>query len=171
MAHRVADPSSRDVTDPEESHARVLRITLLGYLGVVLTVTLWPNPPDPGGLGLLEQALRWWSGRGLPGGDLAVVEAVANVAMFVPLGILLPAATRIRPVLAVPAGAALSILIELVQLAFLPHRFATVQDVLTNTLGAAVGAALLLAVRRRRARTGERHPTDPSSGGSGPSIS
>jgi glycopeptide antibiotics resistance protein len=171
MAHRVADPSSPDVTDPAESHARVLRITLLGYLGVVLVVTLWPNPPDPAGLGWLEQALRWWTGRGLPGGDIAVVEAVANVAMFVPLGMLLPAATRIGPVRAVAVGAGLSILIELVQLAFLPHRFATVQDVLMNALGAAVGAALLLAVRRRRARTGERHPTDPSSRGSAPSIS
>jgi glycopeptide antibiotics resistance protein len=170
MAHRVADPSSRDVTDPEESHARVLRITLLGYLGVVLVVTLWPDPPDPGGFGWLEQALRWWSGRGLPG-DIAVVEAVANVAMFVPLGVLLPAATRIGPGRAVPVGAALSILIELVQLAFLPHRVATVGDVLMNTVGAAVGAALLVAVRRRRARDAKRHLLDPSSRGPTSSIS
>jgi glycopeptide antibiotics resistance protein len=171
MAHRVADPSSRDVTDPEESHGHVLRITLLGYLGMVLVVTLWPDPPDPGGLGWLEQGLRWWSGRGLPGGDIAVVEAVANVVMFVPLGVLLPAATRLRPVRAVPVGAALSVLIELTQLAFLPHRVATVGDVLMNTLGAAVGAALLVAGRRRRARAAERHPTDPSSRGSTQSIS
>ena len=167
----MADPSSRDVTDPEESHARVLRITLLGYLGVVLVVTLWPDPPDPGGFGWLEQALRWWSGRGLPGGDIAVVEAVANVAMFVPLGALIPAATRIGPGRAVAVGAALSILIELVQLAFLPHRVATWGDVLMNTLGAAVGAGLFVAVRRRRARAAKRHLPDHSSKGSAPSIS
>jgi hypothetical protein len=171
MAHRVADPSTRDVTDPEESHARALRITLLGYLGLVLVVTLWPDPPDPGGFGWLERALRWWSGRGLPGGDVAVVEAVANVAMFVPLGALLPAATRIGPGRAVPVGAALSILIELVQLAFLPHRVATLGDVLMNTLGAAVGAALHVAIRRRRARVAKRHLLDPSSRGPAPSIS
>src|SRR5665647_3275233 len=81
MAHRVADPTGADVEVPEESHQRVLRITLLGY--------------------------------------------IAAVVLIVPLGLLLPVATRTRAWLAVPAGAGFAALIELSQLTFLPHRVAT----------------------------------------------
>jgi len=91
--------------------------------------------------------------------DVVRLEALANVALFVPLGLLLPLATRARPWSAVPTGAALSTLIELTQLAFLPHRFATVQDVVLNTLGAALGAGVVLVARaRRRRRDRSRRP-------------
>src|SRR5665647_2596084 len=148
MAHRVADPTGADVEVPEESHQRVLRITLLGYIAAVLLITQWPDPPDPGSLGWLQRALAWLHDNGLPGVvDVLVVEALANVVMFVPLGLLLPLATRTRAWLAVPAGAGFAALIELSQLTFLPHRVASVQDVVMNTLGAALGAAVLLATR------------------------
>src|SRR5665647_722114 len=85
MAHRVADPTGADVEVPEESHQRVLRITLLGYIAAVLLITQWPDPPDPGSLGWLQRALAWLHDNGLPGVvDLLVVEALANVVMFVP---------------------------------------------------------------------------------------
>src|SRR5665647_933705 len=126
MAHRVADPTGADVEVPEESHQRVLRITLLGYIAAVLLITQWPDPPDPGSLGWLQRALAWLHDNGLPGVvDLLVVEALANVVMFVPLGLLLPVATRTRAWLAVPAGAGFAALIELSQLTFLPHRIAS----------------------------------------------
>ena len=80
--------------------------------------------------------------------------------MFVPLGLLLPVATRTRAWLAVPAGAWFSALIELSQLAFLPHRVASIQDVVMNTLGATLGAAALLAIRAWRAAD---HPPERSS--------
>ena len=157
----MADPTGADVAVPEESLQRVLRITLLGDVAAVLLITQWPDPPDPGTLSWLRRVLAQLHDNGLPGAvDLPVVEALANVAMFVPLGLLLPVATRTRAWLAVPAGAGFSALIELSQLTFLPHRVASVQDVVMNTLGAALGAAVLLAIRAWRAA---HHPPERSS--------
>ena len=133
------------------------RITLTGYTALVLLVTLWPAPPDPYAPGLLRTVLERLHDAGLPAAvDVTFVEAAANVAMFVPLGVLLPPAavlprvTRARPWLAAGVLAAFSGLVETVQL-LLPQRVPTLQDVVLNTLGGVVGiAALALADRRRR---------------------
>lgn len=138
----------------------MLRITLSAYVAVVLCITQWPTPPDPNGQGWLKGALDWLHGIGLPTAvDLGVVEPLANVAMFVPLGLLLPTATRLRPWLAIGVGAAFSTLIECSQLVFLPDRVASVLDVVMNTLGAAIGAVVVLAVRAR-GRTADDDPGD-----------
>jgi VanZ family protein len=50
------------------------------------------------------------------------------------------------------AGAAVAALIELLQFLARPERLASVQDVVANTLGAAAGAGVVWAVRRRRQR-------------------
>lgn len=81
------------------------------------------------------------------------VELLANVVLFVAPVLLVGVATR-RPVLALVAGAATSAGIEAVQAA-LPAlgRSCDSNDWLTNTMGAAVGAALAwLALRLARAR-------------------
>ena len=65
----MADPTGADVAVPEESHQRVLRITLLGYIAAVLLITQWPDPPDPGSLGWLQRALAWLHDNGLPAGE------------------------------------------------------------------------------------------------------
>jgi glycopeptide antibiotics resistance protein len=132
-----------------------LRALLIAYLVVVLRVTLWPQLADPDALRGLEQAILWLHQRGLPEAvDLVVVEAVANVVMFVPFGVLVPLVLGRRATVTVLLGALLSAAIELTQLAFLPDRVPTVQDVVMNTLGAAVGVTALVllrtAVRRRR---------------------
>lgn len=113
-------------------------------------MTLWPDPGDPGD-GWPSATLAWLHALGLPHAvDMVAVEAAANVAMFVPLGALLALATRLRPGAAVAVGAAFSVLIELTQLTLLPHRFATVQDVVMNSLGALLGVALAVALQARR---------------------
>ena len=81
--------------------------------------------------------------------------AAGNVALFVPLGFLLPLlASRLdRPWRTVGAGFALSAAIELSQVAFPGIRRPDVNDVLMNTLGAALGfCAYRLAARARAAR-------------------
>ena len=67
--------------------------------------------------------------------------AAGNVALFVPLGFLLPLlAPRFdRPWKTVAAGFCLSTAVELTQLAFPGIRRPDVNDVLLNTLGTAVG--------------------------------
>ena len=80
--------------------------------------------------------------------------AAGNVALFLPFGFLLPllAPRMDRWWRTVGAGFALSTAIELTQLAFPGLRRPDVNDVLMNTLGAAVGfAAYRMAARLRAA--------------------
>jgi VanZ family protein len=68
-------------------------------------------------------------------------EALANVALFIPLGFLLAAVlTRVGPSAALCVLA--SVFIELIQARFLPSRVPTIDDVWHNSAGGAVGAAL-----------------------------
>ena len=136
---------------------RGVRLLLVAYLLVVLRITQWPELADPPALRWLDRALAWWHERGLPTAvDVPVVEAAANVVMFVPFGVLVPLATRRGPAVTVLAGALFSTLIELSQLAFFPSRFATVQDVVMNTAGAAIGVALLRLTSRATGREASR---------------
>ena len=70
-------------------------------------------------------------------------DAVMNVVMFVPLGFIYrlsrPRATGTVWVGALLLGAALSGLVEAAQF-FTPERFPAVSDLVTNTVGAGVGA-------------------------------
>jgi glycopeptide antibiotics resistance protein len=82
--------------------------------------------------------------RGLPANP-AVQQVVFNVALFVPLGAYVRHYFRRGVVVAVVAGAAVSLLIEVTQFTgnwFLfpcPYRFFDVDDLLANSLGAAIG--------------------------------
>lgn len=123
---------------------------LVAWSAVVVRVTLWPKPAPDDTFDVVRAVLAWLQERGV-GLTYAVVEAVANVVMFVPFGVLVGLLLP-RRWWAVALGALTSAAIELAQLAFLPSRVPTVQDVVMNTLGAAVGVALLAAYGARRAR-------------------
>jgi len=127
-------------------------VLLVVYLGAVAAVTLSPAPADEGTLGLVRAAVEWLGARGVPVTYLGV-EAVANVVMFVPFGVLVGLLLRRGWWVVVLLGAATSALIETVQ-RWLPTRYSTLQDVVMNTLGAAVGVAVLLVVARARGRRG-----------------
>lgn len=93
-----------------------------------------------------------------PEGGLAGPEPLANVALFVPIGLLVGVASR-RPVLGALAGGALTVAIEAVQ-ALVPAigRSCAIDDAIANALGAVLGAvlaalALLLARRASAAAT------------------
>lgn len=79
-----------------------------------------------------------------------LVDVVGNVLLFVPVGLVLAGAAPARHragrfVLGTVAAAILSTLIEAAQL-WLPSRATDVDDVLFNTLGAAMGALLLVVL-------------------------
>lgn len=84
------------------------------------------------------------------------VEFTANVAMFVPLGVLV-LAWRGRWWHGILGGLAVSAAIETWQLLFLPTRVADVRDLVANTIGAAVGVGAFVLLSRRRARSQQAH--------------
>jgi VanZ family protein len=128
---------------------RVAAALLAPHLAAVALVTLSPAPASDETLGTVRTVVAWLARHGLPVTYLGV-EAVANVVMFVPFGVLVGLLVRRRWAVVLLA-AATSTLIETVQLA-LPTRVSTVQDVVMNTLGAGVGVAALAVVARTRAR-------------------
>ena len=89
----------------------------------------------------------FWSYENWP---IGYAQIVANIAVFVPLGFLLGLLIGWR---AFPVGAGFSLLIELLQL--IAHRGVfEFDDIFHNALGALIGAALAVFLRRLRAGNG-----------------
>lgn len=140
----------------------LVRALLWGVSGLVLAgmavVAFWPAPVDRPLYGTLLRSMRTLQGYGLPEWvDYAAIESLANVLLFIPLGIL---ASVLLPGrlwwMAFLLCAGLSAGIELVQDMVLPERHGTVQDVLLNSSGALLGVALAAAGRLAR-RYWRRH--------------
>lgn len=153
----LTSPSRARLSASRPSRARpIAAVLLLLYAAAVLVVVMWPSPVDEKARGMLARILKGLHDRhlleflGYP-----QVEFLSNIALFIPLGVLLGLLLGRRiwglAVLVCFAG---SVAIELTQYVFLPARFATVDDVIANTLGALAGAlvagALLARWRRRR---------------------
>lgn len=117
----------------------MLRIVAVGYAALLITLGVQPSHPERASVGFLETVLRLTAEQA--DAFRAVVDLAGNVAVFVPLGLIVAAAWR-SPALGLLAGLAVSGGCELVQL-FEPGRVSSLVDVLTNTTGAALGAALL----------------------------
>lgn len=123
----------------------VAAVLLALYCLVIARLTL----TDPSGVSWVF-ALAERTAAGLSGGrlDWSHTEVLANVALFVPAGLLLALVIGgPRPALTaavVPAVALCvlgSVMIEWAQLRFLPVRVPSSADVLHNSYGAASGAA------------------------------
>lgn len=135
------------------------RLHLAGWLALMITavaifvITFWPTPVDAQAHDGLQKALVTLHQAGMPKAvDYNFVEVSSNGIMFLPLGALLAMLLpRRRWWIAVAIGCATSSLIELTQLLFLPHRFASFGDIAANTTGALVGAFVVVAIRWYRA--------------------
>ena len=137
------------------SDPRPWRWVLVAMLVPLAFVAFWPSPIDQPVQGDLAQVLRFLHAHGVPRWfNYKFVEAAANVALFVPLGIVASQAFPDRSWWRVGAfGLLVSGCMELGQLLFLDDRFATPQDLVTNTSGAVIGAIVARIVTRRlRAR-------------------
>ncbi|GEA89829.1 VanZ family protein [Cellulomonas cellasea] len=129
---------------------RRTQAVLVVYLLLVAWITLTPDLADNEALGKVRVITEWLDARGLPV-TYAGVEAGANVVMFGPFGVLvglLVRRTRAWWARVVAGGLLLSAGIETAQLLFLPTRVPTVQDVVMNTLGAALGVVVLVVGHR-----------------------
>ena len=119
--------------------ARLSLVLLLYFLGIVAVITLAPfRFSVPRDMNVMVT------------GD--AFDIVANVLLFLPLGFLYPLTRPLEdepsPVRVLLLGAVMSATIEGVQL-FEVQRFSSVVDVVTNAVGAAIGALLLRAITRR----------------------
>jgi VanZ family protein len=129
-------------------------IAVFVVLAVILAIVLWPTPVDrpyDSGLARILFALHR---AGVPRWvDYDFVEVSANIIMFVPLGALI-ASVSMRPLWWVSGvlGLALSLCIEFAQTEFLPQRFGSVGDLVSNTVGALLGGAIVFAIRAVRQR-------------------
>jgi glycopeptide antibiotics resistance protein len=135
------------------------RLTWLGFWAVaavivVVGLLLWPTAVD-GMLLALVSAVYSPVGSGLWMDAFKVAGFLANVALFVPLALIIGVASR-RWWLGVVVGVGTSVGSELVQVV-LPGRNASVEDVIANSLGAGIGALIALAVvNRQRSRELDR---------------
>ena len=134
---------------------QVLGLLLGAYLVVLGFFLLAPSAdPASGAVGLARSVLE---GLGLPP-SLTVagrVEFVANVAVFVPVFLLLVLVRpRTRWADCVAYGFAASMAVEVLQALFLSGRSATMSDVVANTLGAAIGAGIGVVLARRATQRG-----------------
>lgn len=122
------------------------RVLLAVYLVLLGLVVLLPGDGHAAN-GVLMSMARVAATWGVPY-ELAfnMIEFGANVALFVPLGLLLPlavGAVRARIfVFTVIFGFVLSLVIEFVQ-QFIPGRVSDARDLVSNTIGAAIGAAIV----------------------------
>lgn len=131
------------------------RIALVPY-AIVLALIVWlPASAASKITGIAFRIARFVSAHtDIPlGMSYTVFEFLANIALFVPLGLLLVAAwPRANAWVVLLLGYTSSATIELVQ-TLLPSRFPTLSDVIANTIGTAIGCLIArLLVQRHPPR-------------------
>lgn len=138
-----APPTVRARTGP-----MVARVLLLGYL-LFVGFTVWlPAAVSSKVTGLVGIVARWVAEAGIASyaRSAFVLEILANVALFVPIGLLLALAwPRLRLWQTVLIGALMSGLIETVQ-GVMPSRFPSLSDVIANTTGTLIGALIVALI-------------------------
>ena len=122
------------------------RATVLISLGVWLLALLYMTLRPAGSTERLNLV------PDLGGAAFSAFDTLANVAVFVPLGLILVAA-RWRALPAIALGLAVSFAVEVLQLIVDVGRAADINDVITNTVGAALGWTIGWAIRAGRRRT------------------
>lgn len=132
---------------PPRRRTRALALLLgIPFLAGLALLTLTPSRVEEKMPNLLDLVLRGIHRLGLDFIDFTRLEILANVLVFIPVGVLafLLLPRRAWP-LSLLAGPAISLAIELAQRFVLPHRAATVNDVIANSTGATLGVLFAVA--------------------------
>ncbi|WP_308492979.1 VanZ family protein [Microbacterium terrisoli] len=138
-------PQPRD--DRRPRLVRDPRAWLAPYVVALALIAFWPSHVDEG-MGPFLRALT----RALPVLTYARVEFAANIALFVPLGVL-PMMILRRRYLIVPIALVATVTIEAVQSLMGGQRTSSVLDVIANLTGACVGMLVVALVEWWRARS------------------
>ena len=139
----------------------ILTVVTVAYLGLVGVLTLAPMP-EHGRDSIIWRLVKIFERYPMTLWlDFATVEFLANVAMFVPLGVFFVLLLgRGRWWLAILFGFVLTIAIELVQ-QVLPSRVSDPRDLVANSIGATLGVLVALVVTAAKARRLKAHRTSP----------
>ncbi|MEW1982992.1 VanZ family protein [Pseudarthrobacter oxydans] len=132
-------------------NSRLWRVVLTAMLIPLAFVAFWPSPVDQPFQGQLAALLKFLHRHGIPTWlNYTFVEASANVALFVPVGLVSSLAFPSWPWWKIGAfGFLISCCMELGQLLFLHNRFPSPLDLVTNTSGAVIGALLAAAALKQ----------------------
>ncbi|WP_282847333.1 VanZ family protein [Microbacterium oxydans] len=147
---------------PPRRFTRVWALALsVPFLIGLAALTLTPSKVEDSMPNLLDVILTTTHRLGWEWLDFTRLEIIANVLVFVPVGIL---AFLLLPrrvwFLALLVGPLLSAMIETAQRVALPHRAATVNDVVANSMGAILGVVVAVAVTMLLApRSSQRPPS------------
>ncbi|MEV8250436.1 VanZ family protein [Microbacterium sp. NPDC076768] len=147
---------------PPRVSTRVWAIILgIPFLAGLAALTLTPSRVEQSMPSFLDLILSTAHRLGWTSLDFAGLEVIANILVFLPIGIL---AFVLLPrrfwLLAILIGPLLSLAIETAQRVALPHRIATLNDVVANSAGALLGVALaLLCTLVFAARSSPRPPS------------
>lgn len=131
------------------------------FLAGLAALTLTPSRIEQVMPNLLDLILGAAHRLGWESLDFTRLEILANVLVFVPVGILAFVLLPRRVwLLALLVGPLLSVAIETAQRVALPHRAATVTDVVANSAGALLGVALAVSCTLLLApRSSQRRPS------------
>ena len=138
------------------TNRRGLWLTLLAAVVILLAlIGFWPSPVDAPAQGYIAAALRKLHAHGVPRWfDYSFIERSANVMLFIPLGIAAALALPHKKWWQIAAlGLLVSACMELGQWIFLPQRYPSLTDLVTNTSGAVIGALIVAALTRKSVPT------------------
>jgi glycopeptide antibiotics resistance protein len=130
----------------------VCRVGLMFSVALLLAVTLMPTAVA--GFGYSLSLVNLVPGRGIylqltnVSTVVGAYNIMGNIGLFLLPGVLAPVALGWSGKRTVLTGFVLSLAIELAQFAFQLGRASDVDDVLLNTVGAALGVAILAVLRR-----------------------
>lgn len=155
MSARIptAEPHARQAyawAQPMRGRSPVMRLLpnllLAPYAFSVFLITLLPASQAGKVTGLVDLLARWINDRAPQVQAYPLLEFLANIALFVPIGILLRWGWPRVPWWIVTAfGLAMTVTIESVQ-TMLPSRVPAVSDVVANTAGTTLGAVFVAAL-------------------------
>lgn len=135
---------------------RFLSVITLLYLGFIGWLTLTPAPYDDRATGMLWDALHVFARhRSTDWVTFSLVEFLANIVIFVPVGVFLVLLFGRRQWwLAITFGVLLSCAIELAQLLWLSTRVPDLRDVVSNSSGCLIGVLVAGIITWPKARRG-----------------
>jgi len=114
---------------------------LLAYAVALAAIAFWPVPVDSGAGPLLRAITRVF-----PVLTYDRIEFAANIALFIPFGVLVTLLVR-QAWLVLPLGFLTTLVIETAQALLLDRRTPSVLDLVANMAGVCVGLLVVVFVR------------------------